>query len=194
MSANALTLYRNMLMNQGPKSLSCRSTNTWYFFTDASFEMEDDIPTAGHGGVLVSPSGKPIRFFSGKLNKDQVALLNPKGSKTIIFECEFLAVLVAYKAWSREVAGSQLVVFIDNNAVRDSLISCDTSNKTALIILNAILQLEDKVKALAWYTRVPSPSNIAGDPSRQDCAFLRSLKCQEDKVDMDDILASIGLK
>ena len=58
-TANALTLYRNMLMNQGPRSLSCMSTNTCYFFTDASFEMEDDIPTAGHGGVLVSPSGNP---------------------------------------------------------------------------------------------------------------------------------------
>ena len=193
-TANALTLYRNMLMNQGPRSLSYRSTNTCYFFTDASFEMENDIPKAGHGGVLVSPSGKPIRFFSGNLNKDHVALLNPKGSKTTIFECEFLAVLVAYKAWSREVAGSQLVVFIDNNAVRDSLISCDTSNNTASIILKAILQLEDKVKALAWYTRVPSPSNIADDPSRQDCTFLRSLKCQEDKIDMDVILANIGLK
>ena len=193
-TVNALTLYRDMLMNQGPRSLSCRSTNTWYFFTDASFEMEDDIPMSGHGGVLVSPAGKPVRFFSGNLKKHHVELLNPKGSKTIIFECEFLAMLISYKAWAREVAGSQLVVFIDNNAVRDSLISCDTTNATASVILKTILQLEDDVKALAWYTRVPSPSNIADDPSRQNCAFLRSLKRQEDKIDMDDILANLDLK
>ena len=193
-TVNALTLYRDMLMNQGPRCLTCRSTNTWYFFTDASFEMKDDIPMSGHGGVLVSPGGKPVRFFSGNLEKHHVELLNPKGSKTIIFECEFLAVLIAYKAWAGEVAGSQLVVFIDNNAVRDSLISCDTTNATASVILKAILQLEDDVKALAWYTRVPSPSNIADDPSRQSCAFLRSLKCQEDKINMDDILANLDLK
>ena len=156
--------------------------------------MESDIPTSGHGGFLVSPTGKPVRFFSGNLTKHHVELLNPKSSKTIIFECEFLAVLIACKAWAKEVAGSQLVVFIDNNALRDSLISCDTSNATASVILKAILQLEDDVKALAWYTRVPSPSNIADDPSRQDCAFLRSLKCQEDKIDMDDILANLDLK
>ena len=71
-----------------------------------------------------------FRFFSGNLDKYHVALLNPKGSKTIIIEFEFFAVLIAYKAWAKEVAGSQLVVFIDNNAVRDSLISCDTSNTT----------------------------------------------------------------
>ena len=193
-TAKALALYNSMLMNQGPRCLSCRSTNTWYFFTDASFEMENDIVTSGHGGVLVSPAGKPVRFFSGNLSKDHVALLNPKGLKTIIFECEFLAVLIAYKVWAKEVAGSQLVVFIDNNAVRDSLISCDTSNEIAAVILKSILQLEDDVKALAWYTRVPSPSNIADDPSRNECSFLKSLKCQEDKINMDDILASLVQK
>ena len=193
-TAKALALYSSMLMNQGPRCLSCRSTITWYFFTDASFEMENDIITSGHGGVLVSPAGKPVRFFSGNLKKDHVALLNPKGLKTIIFECEFLAVLIAYKVWAKEVAGSQLVVFIDNNAVRDSLISCDTSNEIAAVILKSILQLEDDVKALAWYTRVPSPSNIADDPSRNECNFLKSLKCQEDKINMDEILASLALK
>ena len=56
-TAKALALYNSMLMNQGPRCLSCRSTNIWYFFTDASFEMENDIVTSGHGGVLVSPAG-----------------------------------------------------------------------------------------------------------------------------------------
>ncbi len=60
---NALKLYRDILMNQGPRSLSCRSTNTWYFFTDARYEVDGDLPVAGHGGVLVSPMGKPVRFF-----------------------------------------------------------------------------------------------------------------------------------
>ena len=193
-TTKALTLYMNMLTSQGPRSLSCRSTNTWYFFTDASFEVENDIPYSGYGGVLVSPDGRPTRFFSGDLSGNHVALLNPKGLKTIIFECEFLAVLIAYKVWAKEVAGSQLVVFIDNNAVRDSLISCDTSNATAAKILKSILQLEDDVKALAWYTRVPSPSNIADDPSRKNCSFLKSLKCQEDKINMDEILASLALE
>ena len=156
--------------------------------------MNNDVVTSGHGGVLVSPAGKPVRFFSGNLSKDHVALLNPKGLKTIIFECKFLAVLIAYKVWAKEVAGSQLVVIIDNNAVRDSLISCDTSNEIAAVILRSILQLEDNVKALAWYTRVPSPSNIADDPSRNECSFLKSLKCQEDKINMDEILASLVLK
>ena len=128
------------------------------------------------------------------MSKDHVALLNPKGLKTILFECEFLAVLIAYKVWAKEVAGSQLVVFIDNNAVRDSLISCDTSNEIAAVILRSILQLEDDVKALAWYTRVPSPSNIADDPSRNECSFLKSLKCQEDRINMDEVLASLVLK
>ena len=100
---NALKLYCDMLMNQGPRSLSCRSTNTWYFFTDASYEVDGDLPVAGHGGVLVSPAGKPVRFFSGSLDEHQVASLNSRKATPIIFECEFLAVPVAYRGWAKEV-------------------------------------------------------------------------------------------
>ena len=79
--------------------------------------------------MLVSLAGKPVRFFSGSLDEHQAASLNPRTATTIYFECEFLAVPVAYRAWAKEVAGSQLV------AVRDCLISCDTSNEIASIIL-----------------------------------------------------------
>ena len=81
-TVNALTLYCDMLVNQGPRSLSRRSSHAWYFFTDASFEMEGNSPLSGYGGALVSPAGKPVRFFSGKLDERHVVLLNPKGSKT----------------------------------------------------------------------------------------------------------------
>ena len=100
---------------------------------------------------------------------------------------------IAYRLWAQEVSGSQLVIFIDNNAVRDCLISCDSSNVIASTILKKILKLEDAVKVLAWYTRVPSPSNIADDPSRGECEFLKSLKCLESKVDVDGMLQGIGL-
>ena len=80
---NALKLYRDMLMNQGPRSLSCRPTDTWYFFTDATYEVDGDLPVAGRGGVLVSPVGKPVRFFSGSLTKHHIALLNPAQAKII---------------------------------------------------------------------------------------------------------------
>ena len=61
--------------------MSCISSHTWYFFTDASFETEGDSPLSGYGGVLVSPAGKPVRFASGKLDERHVVLLNPKRFK-----------------------------------------------------------------------------------------------------------------
>ena len=192
-TTNALQLYRDMLLYQGPRVLSCRSSSTWYFFTDASYETTNDVPKSGYGGVLVSPDGKPVKFFSGELAPHHLEMLNPRKAKTIIFECEFLAVFIAYKLWAREVAGSQLVIFIDNNAVRDCLISCDSSNVIASVILKEILKLEDAAKVLAWYTRVPSPSNIADDPSRGECGFLKSLKCLESKINLEEMLQGIGL-
>ena len=86
----ALQLYRDMLLYQGPRVLSCRSSSTWYFFTDASYETANGKPESGFGGVLVAPNGKPVKFFSGELAPHQLDLLNPRKAKTIIFECEFL--------------------------------------------------------------------------------------------------------
>ena len=72
---------------------SCWHRNLGWFPHPCRYEHDEaGIPTAGFGGVLVSPSGKPTNFFSFGKNLEK---LNPTGKKTAIFQCEFFAVLVA---------------------------------------------------------------------------------------------------
>ena len=79
-------------------------SQTWTVFTDASYEQDETgVPTAGFGGVLVSPSGKPTNFFSFELSGKDLEKLNPTAKKTAIFQCEFFAVLVALNLWRQQL-------------------------------------------------------------------------------------------
>ena len=92
--------------------------------------------------------------------------------KTIIFECEFFAVFCAIWSWREKLTGCNIVIHIDNDGVRDSFISCHTTNDNAVPILNAFLQLEFEAAMNTWITRVPAESNVADNPSRFDVTSL----------------------
>eukprot|EP00438_Fugacium_kawagutii_P034748 Skav218091 [mRNA] locus=scaffold1801:84833:85651:- [translate_table: standard] len=123
-----LSVYKETLLSNKPRVLSLKSSAIWMFFTDACYEPDHTGAFAGLGGVLISPKGQIHRYYSHQLSSEQLTLLNPKGAKTLIFEWEFLAVLVALHLWSLLTAGSQILFFIHNNAARDSLISCHSNN------------------------------------------------------------------
>ena len=86
--------------------------DTWFVFTDASYEVENDIPSAGFGGVLVDPKGCCVAHFGFKVEGDQLRRLNPSGKKTIIHECEFLAVAIALRSWRHHLRAKPVVCFI----------------------------------------------------------------------------------
>ena len=121
-----------------PRELRPTCNESWYIQTDACYEPEGDHVFAGIGGVLFAPDGKPVEFFSQQLNQQMIAALNPGSRKTAIFECEFFALFCAMLLWGSSVS-SALVLYTDNNAVRDAMISCHTTNAVAKKILVAVL-------------------------------------------------------
>ena len=108
--ASSLSLFKTFLLAQRLRLVSPALSQTWTVFTDASYEQDESRrPTAGFGGVLVSPSGKPTNFFSFELSGDDLEKLNPAGKKTAIFQCEFFAVLVALSLWQKKLTNRQVV-------------------------------------------------------------------------------------
>ena len=61
---------------------------------------------------------------------------------------------------------------MDNNATRDVAIAGRARTQPGLSLVMDLLQLEDEVGLNAWYARVPSASNIADGPSRDDLSSL----------------------
>ena len=75
------------------------------------------------------------------------------------------ALYCAFLVWGHELSNA-IAVFTDNNAVRDALISCCTSNAVARKLLIATLGLECEWQLTPWYSGVPADSNCADAPSR----------------------------
>ncbi|CAE7590682.1 unnamed protein product, partial [Symbiodinium necroappetens] len=65
-----------------------------------------------------------------------------------------------------------LVCHLDNNTARDIAISGKGRSPIAHALVTALLTLEDAGEIRCWYTRVPSPSNVADEPSRRLCRSL----------------------
>ena len=86
----------------------------------------------------------------------------------------FFAVFCAMWSWREKLTGCNIVIHIDNDGVRDSFISCHTTNDNAVPILNAFLQLEFMNR---WIIRVPTESNVADNPSRFDVTSLIQCGC-----------------
>ena len=133
--------------------------------TDACYEPYGDNIIGGIGGVLFAPDGKPFHFFSQRLSQELVAALHPGCRKTTIYECEFFALSCALLIWGSLVSNA-VVVYTDNNAVRDAMTSCHTTNVVAKRVLVTTLSLECDLQLTPWYARVSTDSNLADSPSR----------------------------
>ena len=101
-------------------------------------------------------------------------MINVTSRKTAIFELEFLAIF----------RGAQLVVYTDNDWVRDSLITCQTSSVNGEPILEACLKIEYELGMNLWMSRGPTDSNVADDPSRGHAQPLVSSGCCRQHVDV----------
>ena len=74
-----------------------------------------------------------------------------------------------------------------NNSARDVAISSSTRSESAAVLLEALSEAEERTRAKTWFCRVPSPANVADDPSRELCTGFswngKWLRCTKvDKV------------
>ena len=80
--------------------------------------------------------------------------------------------VVAFSAWKNFISARSVLCFIDNSSARDVAISGSGRNITANFLIEALLKLEMATCTTPWYSRVPTPSNIADDPSRGEIREL----------------------
>ena len=158
--ALALKLHRRLLQEGRPRELKPASAITWFIQTDACYDLEGDQTIAGIGAVLFDPTGKPVAFSSHRLTGEVVTLLNTLGKQSAIFECEFFALFCAFLLWGDRITDA-VVIYTDNNGVRDTLISCISRNAVARKILIATVALECTKQITPWYARVPTDSNVS---------------------------------
>ena len=148
---DALRRYCIFLKFAEPRTLQLTSDNVWKIFTDACYEPSSESWACGLGGVLVDPNGCVKEYFSLQLSEQQRNLLGANVKKTIIFEAELLALILALATWKKQLAASALVCYIDNNSARDVAISGSARNDVACNLIEFLLKLEMSLNLTPWY-------------------------------------------
>ena len=156
---------------------------------DACYEPNHPSWRCGLGGILVDSTGQPIQYFSLCLSDEQISSLGGDGKKTIIFEAEMIAVILALKTWQEIIRNSMLVAFIDNNSARDIAISASGRSDSSMALIEVLLRSEEGGAFYPWYARVPSPSNPGDRPSRGETEWLDALGV--DRICVSDLLSVV---
>ena len=165
----SLKLLRRRLESGPPRLVSMEISQVFYIFTDAAFA---DECSGGLGGVLLDPSGSILQWFSVQLSSDFVISLMKAEQDVAIGELESLAVLIGLRLWDSRLASSKLLLFIDNEGARFSLIKGYCKSLRISQISALITSLLDGAFIIPWFGRVPSSSNIADFPSRNTSHLL----------------------
>ena len=161
---SALKLLRGRVLDGKPRLLTCKMLDTLYLLTDASYEQRGD---AGLGAVLVADTGSVLGWFGMLVEKEQLSTLIEDGQENIIGELETLAVAMSLLLWSGLLESTQLMVYIDNEGAKFSLIKGYSTSKKITSICALAATCLDSHFVLPWFARIPSPSNLADFPSRQ---------------------------
>ncbi|CAE7578598.1 unnamed protein product [Symbiodinium sp. CCMP2592] len=168
---DSLLRFHNCLQESRPHVVTATHQDSLFLFTDACYEP-GAAWCAGLGAVVFGPKGECLGFFSMCVGEQVRKKLGEGMKKTIIFELEFLALLVSLIHWKDLFRNRPLVCYLDNNTSRDVCISGRGKSVIAKALATALLSLEDAGEIRTWFSRVPSPSNIADKPSRELCEFL----------------------
>ena len=125
-----------------PRSLELAYCNVWSIYTDACYEPTREGWQCGLGGVLVDHQGRKLEFFSAQLDREHMHKLGALQKRTIIFEAELLAMVLALFLWRMSLKSVSLVCFVDNNSARDVAISGSARNATANCLIDFLVKLE----------------------------------------------------
>ena len=127
-------------------------------FTDGASEV------SGHtiGGVMFNDK---FEYFSCAVPE---RLVEEWGSmfSHFIGLVEMYAILVSRLLWDDHLSGSRTIYFIDNNSSMDACIKGTSGSRPVRELLLCWEKMEEKARTWTWFTRVPSQSNPADEPSR----------------------------
>ena len=160
---DSIKLLKDRVLTGRPRQLHCDLLQPMYLFTDASFDLQKG---GGLGAVLVSHEGQVISWFGFWAETSDLTIFLTDGRETAIGELETLVVAMALFIWCQRLKSTPLMVYIDNEGSKFSLIKGYSSSQSITAICALAATYLDAYCILPWFSRVPSASNLADFPSR----------------------------
>ena len=86
--------------------------------------------------------------------------------RQVIGQAELFPAAIVKHAYQKLFQSRRVLFFIDNDSARHALIKASSTSEASNRILQFVTAVDVETHTWAWYTRVPSASNPADDPSR----------------------------
>ena len=136
-------------------------------FTDGACEGElRDTVTSG--AIIYDPLSQACEMIGFHVPDGFVKCWKSTGISQVIGQAEIFPVLVAKLTWANMIANRKLIIFVDNDSAKEALVRGYSPSVASFNLLITNAEVDVETRCLAWYTRVPSKSNPADDPSRME--------------------------
>lgn len=155
------------LINDGPPrpiSLLDARPADFVIFTDGSFpDGESPLLKPWIGGVLFKQGMRPVQFGC-EVSSNLVSRWLPRKSQIAMVELFAVVVaLVTFKPW---IQGSWILLFVDSEPVQGSLVKGYSSKEDLCELVGIFWKLALDFEVFIYIDRVPTDSNPADPPSR----------------------------
>ena len=137
----------------------------------------------GVGATLIDTATGEKRAFGGIVPTAIVRAWCKDGGKgKVIHQAELLPAAMALSIWGPKLIGRKLILFVDNDGARGSLIKGVSTSRPSARIVNWFWHTAAENELYVWVDRVPSKSNPADAPSRGSFVWLREQGYSIDEV------------
>ena len=163
-------------------------------FTDGA--VEDDFGSVTYGALLVDMCNGKRFFFGGHVPDSLVEDWRSNGKKQVISQAEIFPILVSKETWATYIYQRSVLWFADNESARMALIRNYSPVIDNFLLLQVNSQLDLRVEARHWYSRVPSKSNPSDAASRLSFESYSNASWSEPcfKLCLDSLLQLSELK
>lgn len=159
----SLKLCHQLMVKAPTRRISAVSTESpCLVFTDGAYEDGH----AGCGVVIFSGRLEKPLVMSFKIPSHILDLWKKDGQEQLIAQVELMPIVVVKRQLRHLIGSTRVIYFVDNEGVKEALVSGVTKSPASKTMLHECMIQDSTLNNLSWYTRIPSPSNIADAPSR----------------------------
>ena len=124
-------------------------------YTDGA--CEEDLITSG--ALLYDPDTGVSEFWGAEVPKGLRKEWKAAGVAHAVAQSELYPVLVSLRTWRKVLKSRDVLHFIDNEGVRESLVSGNTRALANLRMLESTVTVATSLGIKFWHARIPSSSN-----------------------------------
>ena len=135
-------------------------------FTDGACEYVRAERVVTCGALLFDPADDTTHIFGCRINETLCNEWAADGRQQLVTEAELLPCLLARRIWAKRLKHRCVLNFLDSEPAKFSFIRGVSDTVSCDLIVQAVHSEESQLQTYSWYTRVPTKSNPADDPSR----------------------------